>query len=198
MRYPAGASRRQPEQGHHHPPSHRPEPKRKNCPRTQAPASPRSSTTTPSPPASGARLPATRRPDISLAPAWRQSILRVALPPGRSEGSNPQPDEAPALWAVLIRHRPKHRAAKVVPSRCGSRHRIPSVPSIPTYDPSPSAPTPAPRRRCRKVAPGTTVCGDETIGPVERDLREHDVFVRDIRALKILRKILRARMEILR
>jgi site-specific DNA-methyltransferase (adenine-specific) len=38
----------------------------------------------------------------------------------------------------------------------------------------------------------TTVCGDETIGPVERDLREHDVFVRDIRALKILRKILTA------
>jgi len=38
----------------------------------------------------------------------------------------------------------------------------------------------------------TTVCGDETIGPVERDLREHDVFVRDIRALKILRKILSA------
>ena len=71
-------------------------------------------------PASGARLPATRRPDVSLAPAWRQSILRVALPPGRSEGANPQPDEAPALCAVLIGHRPKHRATKVVQSQHGS------------------------------------------------------------------------------
>jgi len=38
----------------------------------------------------------------------------------------------------------------------------------------------------------TTICGDETVGPVARDLREHDVFVRDIRALKILRKVLKA------
>jgi site-specific DNA-methyltransferase (adenine-specific) len=38
----------------------------------------------------------------------------------------------------------------------------------------------------------TTVCGDETIGPVARNLGEHDVFVRDIRALKILRKVLKA------
>jgi site-specific DNA-methyltransferase (adenine-specific) len=38
----------------------------------------------------------------------------------------------------------------------------------------------------------TTVCGDETAGPVERDLSEHDVLVRDIRALKILRKVLSA------
>jgi site-specific DNA-methyltransferase (adenine-specific) len=38
----------------------------------------------------------------------------------------------------------------------------------------------------------TTVCGDETIGPVDRNLSEHDVFVRDIRALKILRKVLKA------
>jgi site-specific DNA-methyltransferase (adenine-specific) len=37
----------------------------------------------------------------------------------------------------------------------------------------------------------TTVCGDETVGPVERNLSEHDVFVRDIRALKILRKVLK-------
>ena len=38
----------------------------------------------------------------------------------------------------------------------------------------------------------TTVCGDETIGPVERNLSENDVLVRDIRALKILRKILKS------
>ncbi len=38
----------------------------------------------------------------------------------------------------------------------------------------------------------TTVCGDETIGPVERNLAEHDVLVRDIRALKILQKVLTA------
>ncbi|HEY5505301.1 MAG TPA: Eco57I restriction-modification methylase domain-containing protein [Sedimentisphaerales bacterium] len=38
----------------------------------------------------------------------------------------------------------------------------------------------------------TTICGDEAIGPVARDLRQHDVFVRDIRALMILRKILSA------
>ncbi len=35
----------------------------------------------------------------------------------------------------------------------------------------------------------TTICGDETVGPVPRDLSEHDVFVRDIRGLKILRKV---------
>jgi site-specific DNA-methyltransferase (adenine-specific) len=38
----------------------------------------------------------------------------------------------------------------------------------------------------------TTVFGDETIGPVERNLSEHDVLVRDIRALKILQKVLSA------
>jgi site-specific DNA-methyltransferase (adenine-specific) len=38
----------------------------------------------------------------------------------------------------------------------------------------------------------TTVCGDETIGPVERKLNEYDIFVRDSRALKILKKILSA------
>ena len=36
----------------------------------------------------------------------------------------------------------------------------------------------------------TTVWGDETIGPVERNLSEYDVLVRDFRALEILRKIL--------
>jgi site-specific DNA-methyltransferase (adenine-specific) len=36
----------------------------------------------------------------------------------------------------------------------------------------------------------TTVCGDEVIGPVERKLSEDDIFVRDSRALKILKKIL--------
>ena len=36
----------------------------------------------------------------------------------------------------------------------------------------------------------TTVCGNETIGPTARDLREYDVFVRDSRALNILRKVL--------
>jgi len=38
----------------------------------------------------------------------------------------------------------------------------------------------------------TTVCGDETTGPVERNLSEHDVLVRDIRALRILQKVLTA------
>lgn len=38
----------------------------------------------------------------------------------------------------------------------------------------------------------TTISGDERIGPVARDLRENDVFVRDSRALKILRKVLSA------
>lgn len=38
----------------------------------------------------------------------------------------------------------------------------------------------------------TTINAGETIGPVARDLNEFDVFVRDIRALKILRKILKA------
>lgn len=37
----------------------------------------------------------------------------------------------------------------------------------------------------------TTTSGDEAVGPVARDLNEFDVFVRDIRALKILRKVLR-------
>jgi site-specific DNA-methyltransferase (adenine-specific) len=37
----------------------------------------------------------------------------------------------------------------------------------------------------------TTICGDEVVGPVARKLGEFDVFVRDIRALKILRKVLR-------
>jgi site-specific DNA-methyltransferase (adenine-specific) len=35
----------------------------------------------------------------------------------------------------------------------------------------------------------TTISGDEIVGPVDRDLSEHDVFVRDVRALKILRKV---------
>lgn len=39
----------------------------------------------------------------------------------------------------------------------------------------------------------TTVSGDEVIGPVARNLSEYDVFVRDIRAVKILRKVLQAR-----
>lgn len=38
----------------------------------------------------------------------------------------------------------------------------------------------------------TTISGDEVIGPVARNLNEYDVFVRDIRALKILRKVLKA------
>lgn len=37
----------------------------------------------------------------------------------------------------------------------------------------------------------TTVSGDEVVGPVARNLNEFDVFVRDIRAVKILRKVLR-------
>src|SRR5207249_6175062 len=36
----------------------------------------------------------------------------------------------------------------------------------------------------------TTVRGDDVAGPVDRDLREYDVFVRDSRALGILRKVL--------
>ncbi len=39
----------------------------------------------------------------------------------------------------------------------------------------------------------TTINGDEVMGPVARDLREYDVFVRDSRALKILRKVLSAK-----
>jgi len=35
----------------------------------------------------------------------------------------------------------------------------------------------------------TTVRGDEVVGPVDRDLGEYDIFVRDSRALKILRKV---------
>jgi site-specific DNA-methyltransferase (adenine-specific) len=38
----------------------------------------------------------------------------------------------------------------------------------------------------------TRISGDDVIGPVPRDLGEHDVFVRDIRALKILRKVIDA------
>jgi site-specific DNA-methyltransferase (adenine-specific) len=38
----------------------------------------------------------------------------------------------------------------------------------------------------------TTISGDEVVGPVPRKLSEFDVFVRDIRALKILRKVLKA------
>ena len=38
----------------------------------------------------------------------------------------------------------------------------------------------------------TTISGDEVIGPVARNLNEYDVFVRDIRGLKILRKVLKA------
>lgn len=36
----------------------------------------------------------------------------------------------------------------------------------------------------------TTVRGDEVVGPVDRNLGEHDVFVRDSRAIKILSKVL--------
>lgn len=39
----------------------------------------------------------------------------------------------------------------------------------------------------------TTVCGDEVIGPVERKLNEYDIFVRDSRELRILKKVLSAR-----
>jgi site-specific DNA-methyltransferase (adenine-specific) len=35
----------------------------------------------------------------------------------------------------------------------------------------------------------TTICGDEATVPIERDLNEYDVFVRDSSALEILRKI---------
>ncbi len=37
----------------------------------------------------------------------------------------------------------------------------------------------------------TTISGDEVIGPVARNLNEYDVLVRDTRALKILRKVLK-------
>jgi site-specific DNA-methyltransferase (adenine-specific) len=36
----------------------------------------------------------------------------------------------------------------------------------------------------------TTISGDDAIGPVARNLTEYDIFVRDIRGLKILRKVL--------
>lgn len=39
----------------------------------------------------------------------------------------------------------------------------------------------------------TTVSGDETVGPVDRDLGEHDIFVRDSRGLGILKKVLAAK-----
>ncbi len=38
----------------------------------------------------------------------------------------------------------------------------------------------------------TTISGDETIGPVARNLSEYDILVRDSRGLKILRKVLTA------
>ncbi len=38
----------------------------------------------------------------------------------------------------------------------------------------------------------TTISGDDVNGPVARDLNEYDIFVRDSRALKILRKVLSA------
>jgi len=38
----------------------------------------------------------------------------------------------------------------------------------------------------------TTISGDEVIGPLARSLHEYDVLVRDIRALKILQKVLKA------
>lgn len=38
----------------------------------------------------------------------------------------------------------------------------------------------------------TTISGDESIGPVARDLNDYDIFVRDSRGLKILQKILSA------
>ena len=38
----------------------------------------------------------------------------------------------------------------------------------------------------------TTISGDDVMGPVARNLNEYDVFVRDARALKILRKVLKA------
>src|SRR5439155_2009672 len=37
----------------------------------------------------------------------------------------------------------------------------------------------------------TTVRGTDVVGPVDRDLRDYDVFVRDSRALDILRKVQR-------
>lgn len=36
----------------------------------------------------------------------------------------------------------------------------------------------------------TTISGDEVVGPVSRNLSEFDVFVRDVRAVQILRKVL--------
>ncbi len=41
----------------------------------------------------------------------------------------------------------------------------------------------------------TTIGGEETIGPFERVLSEYDVFVRDIRGLKILKKVLNIKEE---
>ena len=38
----------------------------------------------------------------------------------------------------------------------------------------------------------TTICGDEVVGPVARNLSEFDVFVRDIRALEILHQVRKA------
>jgi site-specific DNA-methyltransferase (adenine-specific) len=39
----------------------------------------------------------------------------------------------------------------------------------------------------------TTIRGGESVGPVKRNLREYDVFVRDARAVKILHKVLARR-----
>ena len=39
----------------------------------------------------------------------------------------------------------------------------------------------------------TTISGDDLVGPVERKLNEYDIFVRDIRGVKILRKVLKAK-----
>lgn len=39
----------------------------------------------------------------------------------------------------------------------------------------------------------STVRGEQTIGPVDRDLSEYDVFVRDVRALGILKKVIDAK-----
>jgi site-specific DNA-methyltransferase (adenine-specific) len=39
----------------------------------------------------------------------------------------------------------------------------------------------------------TSISGEDAIGPVARNLNEYDIFVRDIRAVKILRKVLTAR-----
>ena len=63
-------------------------------------------------------------PPAEVSSPWPGiGLLRRLPPPGASR--SPHPYETPALWAVLIRHRPKHRAAKVVPSRHGSPSQRP-------------------------------------------------------------------------